>query len=459
MAMTATQEPTRCAIYLRQSLDATGEQLAVARQRDDCHALARQRGWSVVAEYVDNSISASSSRKTRPAYNDLLAAYRGGEFNALICWDLDRLTRQPRQLEDWIDAAETRGLLLVTANGEADLTTDAGRLFARIKAAVARAEMERKAARQARAALQRAQHGKPPLGTRLTGYTSAGDVAEHEAVTVRRVFERFAAGDSLRSLAAWLSESGVPTRGGGAWNPSSVRTMLLNPRYAGRAVYKGQENGVAGVWEAIVDEDTFALVTSRLADPRRRTQVGTDRKHLGAGLYVCGVCERLVTSWTGDRYRCPSGCLTRTQGPIDAFVLAVMRGRLARPDVAELLALAPEKSAAAQAVMKQIKALRARLVRISDDYDMEVIDGQRYRIATEKVKAELAQAQATQARMTGSTGLSELLSSGDPVAAFDAAPLMIRRSVIGVLVKVALMPGRHGSRTFDPDTVRIGWKS
>jgi DNA invertase Pin-like site-specific DNA recombinase len=87
--------------------------------------------------------------------------FKAGRFNALVTWDLDRLTRQSRQLDDWIDAAESQGLRLVTANGEADLQTDGGRMYARIKAAVARAEMERKGARQSRAHLQRAAKGRP----------------------------------------------------------------------------------------------------------------------------------------------------------------------------------------------------------------------------------------------------------------------------------------------------------
>ncbi|WP_250505076.1 recombinase family protein [Bowdeniella massiliensis] len=66
-----------------------------------------------------------------------------------------------RQLEDWLDWAEERGLQLVTANGDADLGTDGGRMYARIKAAVARAEMERKSARQRRAHVQRASQGRP----------------------------------------------------------------------------------------------------------------------------------------------------------------------------------------------------------------------------------------------------------------------------------------------------------
>jgi hypothetical protein len=139
----------RAAIYLRVSLDSTGEQLAVRRQCEDCRKIATDRRWTVVGEDVDNSVSASG-KKARKDYDAMVEAYKADEFDALICWDLDRLTRNPRQLEDWIEAAQDRKLLLVTANGEADLSTDAGRLFARIKASVARAEIERKGARQRR---------------------------------------------------------------------------------------------------------------------------------------------------------------------------------------------------------------------------------------------------------------------------------------------------------------------
>ncbi|MPY86086.1 MAG: recombinase family protein, partial [Actinophytocola sp.] len=183
---------TCAAIYLRVSLDLTGEGLAVERQREDCERLVQGRGWSLVETYVDNSISATDKAKTRPAYDQMVADYNADKFDALVCWDLDRLTRQPRQLEDWIDAAEERGLLLVTANGEADLSTDGGRMYARIKAAVARAEVERKGARQSRAQRQRAGQGRPPRGVRATGYTLNGDVIPAEAKAVLAVFEAFA---------------------------------------------------------------------------------------------------------------------------------------------------------------------------------------------------------------------------------------------------------------------------
>lgn len=138
--------PRKAAIYLRISQDREMDGLAIERQREDCENLAQFRRWDVIETYVDQSKSATDRTAIRPDYDRMVADYLLGRFDAIICYDLDRLTRQPRQLEDWIDAAELRGLALVTANGDADLSTDGGRMYARIKAAVARAEMERKSA-------------------------------------------------------------------------------------------------------------------------------------------------------------------------------------------------------------------------------------------------------------------------------------------------------------------------
>lgn len=451
--MTATH-PIRAAIYLRQSLDATGDQLAVQRQREDCRRIAEHRGWTVVAEYVDNSISASDARKKRPAYDRLVNAYAEGQFTALICYDLDRLTRQPRQLEDWIDAATERGLLLTTANGEADLSTDGGRMYARIKATVGRAEVERKSARQKRAAVQRAEQGRPPLGPRLTGYTKGGELLEHEAVVVRTVFDRFGTGDSLRSLAEWLTSERIPTRRGGVrWSPSTVSTMLRNPRYAGRAVYDGQETGSPGEWVPIVADEVFMLVQAKLSDPRRITnRVGTDRRHLGSGLYECGLCGRKVVAWSGGRYRCPSACVNRTGTGVDKHVVKVIRARLGRPDLLDLLI--PVTGGRQKELNAEVARLRRRLVMVGNDYDAGIIDGQRYKIATEKLRAELDGAEAQVVRLVAS-GAAATLLAGDPVASFDGAPLMMRRNVIDALCRIELLPAPRGRKVFDPESVRI----
>ena len=272
--------------------------LAIDRQRERCEELAKYRHWDVVETYVDQSKSATDRTKNRTDYDRMVADYQAGMFTAIICYDLDRLTRQPRQLEDRIDAAELRGLALVTANGDADLSTDGSRMYARIKAAVARAEMERKSARQSAAQKQRAVMGRAPKGMRPLGYTVNGDVIPEEAEAVRAIYSSFTRiehPESLRSLARALSGTapmdGIAHRPkhthvvsvereaarkarlevdhknyeprditpDGPWSPSTILGILRNPRYAGMSTYTPKEAQADGArrrsWKAQILRD------------------------------------------------------------------------------------------------------------------------------------------------------------------------------------------------------------
>lgn len=370
--------PRKAAIYLRISLDREMDGLAIDRQREQCEALAAYRQWEVVETYVDQSKSATDRTKVRPAYDRMVADYNAGRFTAIICFDLDRLTRQPRQLEDWIDASELRGLALVTANGDADLSTDGGRMYARIKAAVARAEMERKGARQSAAQLQRAKQGRAPKGMRPLGYTVNGDVIPDEAEAVRAIYRLFTRSDhpeSLRSLARGLSGTehipGLTSRPkhshvvsveraqrriaegkepravqpDGEWSPSTVLGILRNPRYAQMSTYtpkKAQADGgrrrswraqilrddagepIRGQWDAIIDDETWWRAQSILDDAERVTNTSgsTKRKRLGSGLYRCGICGAKVTG-APRGYRCSKHIQRDDQGKVT--VTSLMR--------------------------------------------------------------------------------------------------------------------------------------
>lgn len=446
-------------MYLRISLDATGEGLAVERQRKECGAIVQARGWEVVGEYVDNSISASDSRKKRPAYDRLVSDYENGAYDALVCYDLDRLTRQPRQLEDWIDAAESRGLALVTANGEADLTTDAGRLFARIRLAVARAEVERKSARQRSAAKQRSELGKPPLGVRLTGYTPKGELVPEEAELVRRIFADFLSARNLRAVARSLNDDGIETRRGKPWHPSTVQTILRNPRYAGRAVYRGEETGQRGAWVPLVSDEDYEAAQAILDDPQRVANASgsTERRHLGSGLYLCAVCGQPLSAWSGARYRCRDGAhVNRAREQVDGYVRAVIAARLSAPDAADVLSPVPTAQAP---LVEAVGRIRERLATNDADYDRGYIDGRRYKAARDRGERELQEAQAALAAAQAGNDLAALAGAQDPTAAFLSAPLMVQRSVIEALATVRLTKGTRYSRTFDPDTVQIEWRA
>jgi site-specific DNA recombinase len=464
------QVSRRAAIYVRISLDSTGEGLGVARQEEDARAIIEQRGWTVAGTYRDNSISASDAKKFRPGYAEMQRDYADGLFDALVVWDLDRLTRQPRQLEDWIDAAEGRGLALITTNGEADLTTDGGRMYARIKLAVARAEIERKSARHKRALQQHAQAGKVPHGPRLFGYTADGNVDPVGSLTVIDAFERFYGGESLRSLTQMLTDTKVPTRNGRPWNTRTVRDMLTNSRYAGWAVYRGEiatdndGNLVRGQWSPLIGEDTFDVIQARLSDPARKTnRVGTDRRYIGSRLYLCAQCDGPIQTVNGGKYFC-SGHLTRDHRHVDAFVLDVIAERLADPNLSALLAPVGDEM---KPVIEESKALRARLAKIDNEYDEGIVDGRRWRSAKDHVQAKLREIDKKLATRKGGAALGKIAESPDPAQAFREASLMAQRAVIDALCTVRLRRQPKGRlkrdpftrrEVIDPATVDIGWR-
>lgn len=446
----------RAARYHRQSPTQNAEE-GIDRQEPRTAALVKARGWIDAGTYVDEDVTASKERGPSTGWHRMLMNAEAGKIDVVVGVDLDRVLRTTRDLNTLID----HGLALVTVDGEIDLTTADGEFRATMLAGIARFEVRRKGERQRRAQQQRAEKGKPAKGIRPTGYALDGTIIKDEAAIVRRIFNRFTSGDTLKGIAADLQADGITTRRGGTWSSSSVASILQNARYAGRSVYKGEDVGPA-TWPAIISEAQFAAVQARLDDPRRKTRgEDTARKHLGSGLYHCS-CGLRVKSSSGmgngfNRYTCRHTCYYRSARPVDEYVLAVVRGRLALPDLRELLAKPVDESKLAELTTER-QELRHRLKRFEADYDAGLIDGRRYNTAVAKAEARLAEIRAQEAKLVAQNGPDSVLAAENPVAAFETAPLAIRQQVVDTLATITLHKGKHGSRTFEPESVRFAWK-
>jgi DNA invertase Pin-like site-specific DNA recombinase len=145
--------------------------LASNDRSKDCRQLAARRGDRITRIYTDNDFSASNGKR-RPDYERLLEQIRAGNHDGVIVWDLDRLHRQPKELEEFIDLADRFGLQLANVGGDVDLSTPQGRMVARIKGAVAKHETEQLARRVRRKHLELAEAGKDAGGPRPYGYLS-----------------------------------------------------------------------------------------------------------------------------------------------------------------------------------------------------------------------------------------------------------------------------------------------
>lgn len=465
-------EARRVVAYARVSLDQTGEGRSVERQLEAVRKLCDLRGWVIAEEIVDNSISAYG-KKERPGWSRVLEYVASGEISHVAAWHIDRCTRSLLELEELIILAEDNGVGIATAVGDVDLSTDTGRMVARIIAAVARAEVERKAARQRLANAQAASAGLPYTnGVRSFGFESDGVThIPEEAKAVRKAAEDVLSGVSLSAVAREWTEAGLLSerakrRGAEAWTVRGVKRALTNPRVAGLRAYNG-EVVAEGQWEPIITEEALIALTAKLNDPARLTnpsKSGRAPTTLLTGIAECGA-EECSAGITGRGYRgvpvysCRGSNHQRvSRDRADEWVSAVIVDRLSMPDALALLA--PSGDAEADAAKGEAEDLRARLATLAEGFADGVLTQAQLTAGTAKIRARLAEVETVLSTAGTGSVLTGLDVGTDRIAEqWRNLPLDRRRVIVEALVTVRLHPkrGRH-SIALDEE-VEVTWKT
>lgn len=462
---------TRAALYVRLSQDRLGTELGVTRQLDDARRYAEQQGWTVVAEFRDNDLSATRG-KHRPGYADLMAAADGREFDWIVVWHQSRIWRNRRERADGIERLKVARVSLGAVKGpDLDLTTAQGRMLAGLLGEVDTAEVEIKGERQAAAGLQSAQQGRPTGGPRPFGYLTGGmEIDRVEAPEIKAAVSGLLAGQSLGSLVRDLNSRGVRTSLGKEWSGTQLRAVLLRPRNAGLRSYRGEVIGAA-TWPAVIDEASWRAVAALISDPARRTSPGFARRHLGSGLYVCGTCGETVTS-AGTAYRGTDGTRRRTVyrcrsrkhvarhvEPVDDLVSEVVVARLSRSDAREILLVDDRRPDAAD-LKAEALALRSRLDELASMFASGAVTGQQLRTASHSIRAQLAEVETRQGHASRVLILTDLVGAADVRRVWNGLSLDRRRAVIDTLMTVTIRPQvTQGARQFDPDLIDIDWRS
>ena len=335
----------------------------ITRQKEDILKKAGQLGVEISEWYPENDVSAFKKRRIRlpagrsvwrvirPEFRRMLRDYEDGRIDGIIYYDLDRMARQPRDLEDQIDLVEFCKRPVEAVTGNIDLRTSNGRAMARVLVAMANKSSEDTARRVARERLQEAQQGNGGRFRgvqRKFGYTCDGEIVEAEAALIREAARRFMAGETWSGLARHFTASGIAPVAAKKWTITAIRHMLMSPATAGIAIYNGSlrpenqegkkrafttnpegialkdEGGryVMGNWKPVLTVDEWKALVAE-SEARQKGQVfsarGT-RKYLLTGLLRCGhvledgtVCNRSLQGVQSKYksgniafvYRCP----------------------------------------------------------------------------------------------------------------------------------------------------------
>jgi site-specific DNA recombinase len=463
--------PRAAAIYARISSDPNGDSLGVRRQIEDCQREADRRGWAVVDTYVDDDRSAWSG-KARPEYQRLCQDIAARRVDAVVVWHLDRLTRSPRELEDFVDLCDRPPVTQIAwVSGDFDISTGDGRFMARILAAMARKESDDKSRRIKRKHLELAESGEwAGGGSRPFGYLAdRRSLDPDEAAAVREAVARVLAGDSLRSVAADFNERGIHTSKGNEWTIQSLRRMLVSARISGQREHLGRIVG-PGRWQAIITPDQGAQLRAKLNGPERQVHRAA-RRYLLTGLLRCSLCgATLVARPRADgtrRYVCANGPGFAGCGrtvvmaePVEELVAAGVLHRLDGPGLAAALRAEAEGDEAASSVVSGLEADEAQLTEIAGAYGRREVTFSEYLAARKPIEARIEAAKRHLSRTSRSAALADYV--GDSAALrerWSGLDLSRQRAIVeAVLDRATVLPAVRGRNRFDPDRVDPLWR-
>lgn len=429
--------------------------------------MAQAKGWESPVLYKDNSISATNG-KTRPEFEKLLRDVESGSVGRVLVWHLDRLTRSMRDLARFIDAGQRHRVNIASVHGVSlDLGDPTGVAVAQILTAIASMETAHKGERQKRANRQRAEAGKPFWSRRPFGYdrTPDGDVflVEVEAQAIRAAADAILNGATVSSVVREWNAAGLRTTAGdgGPWGVTQVRRVLINPRYAGKRIYNGEDMG-AGEWAPILTEDQHRSLEVKLTDPRRKTAPDDlNSKYLLSGILDCAKCGKKMFASPAKKgekrwmvYRCFGGyCMTRRMDLVDTAVEGLLLRRLAQPQEADLF----QKGGDLPELRRKATALRERRDALASLLADGLLSPTAVREQAGRIGRELDQVTSTIEAAEGLNPLAAFAGSVDVPAVWAALPLSNKRRAIRSIVDIAVLPAGKGV-AFNPNQLQIEWK-
>lgn len=296
--------PTRWILYARISLDANGDEVSTDEQMFEMdERFEGDEGAVVAARFRDKHRSASRyAKRSRELYQEAFRLLAEGEADAILFWDMDRLLRQPRELEDLIDLCDPRmggRNIIVQQHTSAvpfDLLSADGRAHARGVVTAAARESDKISERVKRSRRRRRREGLP-APTAAYGWDSTTQINAAEAVEVRAMVGRVLGGEALNTIARSLNERSVPCKSAtqrrqahlapAKWAASNVKAVLTTPRNYG--LLRHPDGTIEpGSFHGICAASEFHAVERALADRSRRQR--PRRLTLLTRLVHCATC-------------------------------------------------------------------------------------------------------------------------------------------------------------------------
>lgn len=325
------QEKIILGLYLRlsQEDERAGESLSIDNQRHLLRKYAKERGWEIYDEYIDDGVSGTTFN--RPEVQRLLDDAKTGVINTIIVKDLSRFGRNYIEVGQYLDYVfPAFGIRFIAIQDNVDTANrDSGAMEMMPIMNVFNEWHAANTSKKIRAikrthAIEGIYSGsKPPYGyNKDTNEKRTFIVDEEIAPYVVRIFEMYASGISPKQIAEIFNEEDIPSPGRVAylklgrtysnnekplWEQASVRPILRNIAYIGhlaqqkfsavsyknhRIIRKEQNDWVIiyNSHKPIVSQELWDKVQERLKSRSHGKSTNLGYTHPLSGFLYCADC-------------------------------------------------------------------------------------------------------------------------------------------------------------------------
>jgi site-specific DNA recombinase len=287
-------------LYARKSSESDERQaMSIDSQLNEMRSLATNEGLNVVCE-LQESHSAKESGQ-RPVYNQLMKGLREDEYNAVLTWAPDRLSRNAGDLGSVVDLMDQGKLLHIRTYSQTFTNNPNEKFLLMILCSQAKLENDNKSINVKRGIKTKCEMGwRPgvaPLGYINRAFGGIKDIIPdpERADIVAEMFLRASQGWSGRRLKDWLDGMDFRGRSDNPVTLSQILAMLLNPFYYGEFQYPESPEGrwFKGAHKPLISKELFELVQQT-----RGTNKGIwgSKQFAFRGLMKCGRCGADITA-------------------------------------------------------------------------------------------------------------------------------------------------------------------
>lgn len=421
------------AAYLRKSRMEEGmdTEEVLRRHRQGLYECAQRHGLDIIEYYPE--VVSGESLYARPQMLRLLEAVEAGLYAAVLCMDLDRLSRGRMKDQGIIlDAFRESGTLIVTPEKVYDLSDEIDDELAEFKTFMSRREYKIINKRLRRGLQRSIQEGcyvaNAPYGYKKTVIDRRPtlEIYEPEAKFVRIMYSMYAGGYGCQSIASHVNAMGARPHRSAAFSRNSVAQILRNPTYIGKIVWdqkthikkntKGNLKHITiynprekwtitdGLHSSIVEKEVYDKVQEIMAGRYQPAHNDGTVKSPLAGLVKCVNCggnmQRMVMKQQAYLLCVKKGCCASAKFElVERRVLDHLEDTLAQIRLEHPIHcqdLSPLEDALA-AISKELQAAGRQKTRLHELLELGEYDLTTYRERMAAVKAKIEDLERRQA--------------------------------------------------------------